>query len=71
MQLIIDDTGSRTKLKIMRGKKVILKRSGTIKQLLKFVYENTSKEKVKEAIMELQPMYQFMIGSKFKTTIKE
>ena len=69
MTLLIDDTGDRCKLTITSGTKTLLKRKGkSIKSLLKFVYENTQKQNVKQSIMELKPMLQFMEES--LTTIK-
>ena len=70
MTLVLDDTGSQPKLIITSGKKTLLKKKGkSIKQLLRFVYSTTSKQNIKEAILEMQSTYQFMIGSRTKMEI--
>jgi len=69
MILHLDDTGERTKLMITNGTKTLLKRKGkSIRSLLKFVYDGSSKQNVKDSIMNLQPMLLLMTGS--KTTIE-
>jgi len=70
MTLTIDDTGSVCKMTITNGSKTLLKKKGTMKKLLKFVYSGTTKENVKQTIMELQPMYLFMQKSLTKIEIK-
>ena len=71
MNLHIDDTGSKTKLIITNGDKVLLKRKGkSIRSLLKFVYDGTSKQNVKDSIRNLQPMMRLMIGSITKIEVK-
>ncbi len=70
MTLSLDDTGEKTKLIITNGDKVLLKRKGkSIRSLLKFVYDNTSKQNVKDSILNLQPMMRLMIGSITKIEI--
>mgnify|MGYP000138469638 CR=1 FL=1 len=71
MTLIIDDTGDKCKLTITNGSKTLLRKSGTIKSLLKFVYSGTKKDNVKQTIIELQPMYQFMQKSLTTINIKD
>ena len=69
MTLHLDDTGEKTKLMITNGTKTLLKRKGkSIRSLLKFVYDGSSKQNVKDSIMNLQPMLLLMTGS--KTTIE-
>ncbi len=71
MNLHIDDTGSKTKLVITNGSKTLLKRKGkSIVSLLKFVYENTTKQNVKDSIMSLQPTLKLMAGSVTTIEIK-
>ena len=71
MKFHLDDTGEKTKLIITNGDKVLLKRKGkSIRSLLRFVYENTSKQNVKDSIMSLQPMLQFMTGNKTTVEVK-
>ena len=71
MTLSLDDTGEKTKLTITNGDKVLLKRKGkSIRSLLKFVYNNTSKQNVKDSILNLQPMMRLMIGSITKIEVK-
>jgi len=71
MTLTINDTGEKTKLIITNGDKVLLKRRGkSIRSLLKFVYDNTSKQNVKDSILNLQPMMRLMIGSITKIEVK-
>lgn len=69
MKMEIDDTGDKCKLTITHGSKTLLRKSGTIKSLLKFVYSGTKKESVKQTINELQPMYKFMQKSLTTITI--
>jgi len=70
MTLTINDTGEKTKLIITNGDKVLLKRKGkSIRSLLKFVFDNTSKQNVKDSILNLQPMMRLMIGSITKIEI--
>ena len=71
MTLSLDDTGEKTKLTITNGDKVLLKRKGkSIRSLLKFVFDNTSKQNVKDSILNLQPMMKLMIGSITKIEVK-
>ncbi len=70
MTLTIDDRGSVAKMVIEKSGKVLYKKKGTIKQLLKFVYNGSKKDNVKQTIMELQPMYQLMQKSLTKIEIK-
>ncbi len=71
MTLSLDDTGEKTKLIITNGDKVLLKRRGkSIRSLLKFVYDGTSKQNVKDSILNLQPMMKLMIGSITKIEVK-
>ena len=71
MTLTINDTGEKTKLIITNGDKVLLKRKGkSIRSLLKFVHDNTSKQNVKDSILNLQPMMRLMIGSITKIEVK-
>ena len=70
MLLSIDDRGSVAKMVIEKNGKVLFKKKGTIKQLLKFVYNGSKKDNVKQTIMELQPMYQLMQKSLTKIEIK-
>ena len=70
MTLTINDKGEKTKLTITNGDKVLLKRKGkSIRSLLKFVYDNTGKQNVKDSILNLQPMMRLMIGSITKIEI--
>ena len=71
MVLIFDDRGSTTKLKIIKGRKVLLKKTGTFKSLLKYVFVNSKKDSVRKAIEELKYTYQFMIGGKTKIRIED
>ena len=70
MTLVIDDRGIVTKLTITNGSKTLLKKKGTIKSLLKFVFNGTKKENVKQTIMELQKVYPFMQKSLTQIEIK-
>ncbi len=71
MKLIVDDTGDQPRLTIRKGSKILLQKRGkTMKQLLKFVYENTEKTNIKEAILELQHMWLFMADSKTTMEIR-
>jgi len=71
MTLTINDKGEKTKLTITNGGKVLLKRKGkSIRSLLKFVYDNTGKQNVKDSILNLQPMMKLMIGSITKIEVK-
>ncbi len=71
MTLTINDKGEKTKLIITNGDKVLLKRKGkSIRSLLKFVFDNTSKQNVKDSILNLQPMMRLMIGSITKIEVK-
>ena len=71
MTLTINDKGEKTKLIITNGGKVLLKRRGkSIRSLLKFVYDNTGKQNVKDSILNLQPMMKLMIGSITKIEVK-
>ena len=72
MTIIIDDSGSSTQLTIKKNNKVLLnKKFKTIKSALKFVYDGTKKQNVKDSIIELQHTYMFMVGSKTTIEIKE
>jgi len=71
MKLTIDDTGIHTKLIITNGSKTLLTKQGkSIKSLLKFVFNGTKKENVKESIMELQSIHKFMVNAKTTIDIK-
>ena len=73
MTLVIDDSisGEKTKLIITNDDKVLLKRKGkSIRSLLKFVFDNTSKQNVKDSILNLQPIMKLMIGSITKIEVK-
>jgi hypothetical protein len=71
MTLTIDDRGEDAKLTITNGKKILLKKRGTIKSLLRFVYNGSSKENVKQSIIDLQKVYPFMQKSLTNIEIKE
>ena len=72
MTIIIDDSGSSTQLTIKKNNKVLLnKKFKTIKSALKFVYDGTKKQNVKDSIIELQHTYMFMVESKTTIEIKE
>ena len=70
MTLTIDDTGSVCKMTITNGSKTLLKKKGTIKKLLKFVYDGTKKDNVKQSIQQLQQVYPFMKKSLTQIEIK-
>ena len=71
MVLTINDKGEKTKLIITNNGKTLLKRKGkSIRSLLKFVYDGTSKQNVKDSILNLQPMMKLMIGSITKIEVK-
>lgn len=72
MTIIIDDNGSSTQLTIKKDNKVLLnKKFKTIKSALKFIYDGTKKQNVKDSIIELQHTYMFMVKSKTTIEIKE
>ena len=72
MTIIIDDSGSSTQLTIKKNNKVLLnKKFKTIKSALKFIYDGTKKQNVKDSIIELQHTYMFMVESKTTIEIKE
>jgi len=71
MVMTIDDRGEDAKLTITNGKKILLKKRGTIKSLLRFVYNGSSKENVKQSIIDLQKVYPFMQKSLTNIEIKE
>lgn len=72
MKIIIDDNGSSTQLTIKKNNKVLLsKKFKTIKSALKFIYDGTKKQNVKDSIIELQHTYVFMVESKTTIEIKE
>ena len=72
MTIIIDDSGSSTQLTIKKNNKVLLnKKFKTIKSALKFIYDGTKKQNVKDSIIELQHTYMFMVKSKTTIEIKE
>ena len=71
MFLTIDDTGSVTKMVIEKNGKVLLKKKGTIKSLLRFVMNGTKQYNVKKSIQQLQQVYPFMIDSLTKIEIKD
>jgi hypothetical protein len=72
MTIIIDDNGSSTQLTIKKNNKVLLnKKFKTIKSALKFIYDGTKKQNVKDSIIELQHTYMFMVESKTTIEIKE
>jgi len=68
MVLTLDDRKSPTKLIIENGTRTMKRKGKSIKTLLKYVYENTKQEKVRNSISELQKVYMFMKDS--KTTIE-
>ena len=70
MNLTIDDTGSVTKMVIESKGKVLLKKKGTIKKLLKFVMNGTKQDNVKKSIQQLQQVYPFMQKSLTQIEIK-
>ena len=69
MTLILDDTGSICKMTISNGDKVLLRKKGSIKKLLKFVMDGTTKENVKKSINDLQSVFVMMVGNKTTITI--
>ena len=72
MTIIIDDNGSSTQLTIKKNNKVLLsKKFKTIKSALKYIYDGTKKQNVKDSIIELQHTYVFMVESKTTIEIKE
>lgn len=72
MTIIIDDSGSSTKLTIKQDNKVLLnKKFKTIKSALKYIYSGTKKQNVKDSIAELQHTYMFMVQSKTTIEVKE
>ena len=72
MTIIIDDNGSSTQLTIKKNNKVLLnKKFKTIKSALKYIYDGTKKQNVKDSIIELQHTYMFMVKSKTTIDIKE
>jgi len=72
MTIIIDDSGSSTQLTIKKDNKVLLsKKFKTIKSALKYIYDGTKKQNVKDSIIELQHTYMFMVESKTTIEIKE
>jgi len=72
MKIIIDDSGSSTQLTIKKDNKVLLsKKFKTIKSALKYIYDGTKKQNVKDSIIELQHTYMFMVESKTTIEIKE
>jgi len=72
MTIIIDDNGSSTQLTIKKDNKVLLsKKFKTIKSALKYIYDGTKKQNVKDSIIELQHTYMFMVESKTTIEIKE
>ncbi len=64
MTLTLDDRKSPTKLIIVNGSQTMKRKGKSVKTLLKYVYDNTKKEKVRNSIMELQSVYKFMVKSK-------
>ncbi len=70
MTLTVDDTGSITKLTISNGSKILLRKKGDMKKLLKFVLDGTNRENVKQSILGLQKVYPFMINSLTKIEIQ-
>lgn len=72
MTLILNDNGSSTQLTIKKNNKVLLnKKFKTIKSALKYIYDGTKKQNVKDSIIELQHTYMFMVESKTTIEIKE
>lgn len=72
MTLILNDNGSSTQLTIKKNNKVLLnKKFKTIKSALKYIYDGTKKQNVKDSIIELQHTYVFMVESKTTIEIKE
>ena len=71
MTLTIDDVDTVTILTISKNDKVLLRKKGTIKSLLRYVFEGTKQENVKQTIIELQQMYVMMVDNKTTITIKE
>ena len=70
MVLTINDTKEKCTMVITNNGKTLLKRRGkSIRSLLKFVYDGTSKQNVKDSILNLQPMMKLMIGSITKIEI--
>ncbi len=71
MILTINDIKEKTTMVITNNGKTLLKRRGkSIRSLLKFVYENTTKQNVKDSIMSLQPTLKLMAGSVTTIEIK-
>ena len=71
MVLTINDTKEKTTMVITNNGKTLLKRSGkSIRSLLRFVYDNTKKQNVKDSIKNLQPIMELMAGSITKVEIK-
>jgi len=71
MVLTINDTKEKTTMVITNNGKTLLKRKGkSIRSLLKFVYDGTSKQNVKDSVLNLQPMMRLMIGSITKIEVK-
>jgi len=71
MVLTINDTKEKCTMVITNNGKTLLKRRGkSIRSLLKFVYDGTSKQNVKDSIRNLQPMMKLMIGSITKIEVK-
>ena len=71
MVLTINDTKEKTTMVITNNGKTLLKRRGkSIRSLLKFVYDNTGKQNVKDSILNLQPMMKLMSGSITKIEVK-
>ena len=62
--LTIDDRREPTKLIIVNGSKTMKRKGKSVKTLLKYVFDNTKKEKVRNSIMELQMVHKFMVKSK-------
>ncbi len=57
---------------IKKNNKVLLsKKFKTIKLALKYIYDGTKKQNVKDSIIELQHTYMFMVESKITIEIKE
>jgi len=71
LTLTLNDVDTVTILTISKNDKVLLRKKGSIKSLLRYVYEGTSKRNVKQTIIELQQMYVMMVDNKTTITIKE
>ncbi len=72
MTLMIDDTKKITRLVITNGSKTLLRKKGKdIKTLLRFVYDGTKNDNLRDSIGELQHSFMFMVGSKTTIDLKD